>query len=174
LRLPIRLDSFSLELFFDIEVDPLRRFRRTAGSRDARASYASDRGNAAAQLFCDGFRWEGSVHMSSRVVTTGLALVLCAIMPDDEAFHRRVRHKEIAQARLRQIEADTAAGLVVPIADIADAVRHEYAIVRTAFLGMESKLAHRLAAATTPHGRCTGRRRGASDTFGADTGCRQT
>jgi hypothetical protein len=62
-----------------------------------------------------------------------------------------IRHKEIAQARLRQIEADTAAGLVVPIADIADAVRNEYAIVRAAFLGMSAKLAHRLAAATTPH-----------------------
>lgn len=61
-----------------------------------------------------------------------------------------IRRKEIAQARLRQIEADTAAGLVVPITNIADAVRNEYAIVRTALLGMPSKLAARLAAATTP------------------------
>ena len=61
-----------------------------------------------------------------------------------------IRRKEVAQARLRQIEADTAAGLVVPIAGVADAVRNEYAIVRTALLGMASKLAYRLAAATTP------------------------
>jgi predicted transcriptional regulator len=61
-----------------------------------------------------------------------------------------IRHKEIAQARLRQIEADTAAGLVVPIADVAKAVANEYAAVRAALLAMPSKLAHRLAAATTP------------------------
>jgi hypothetical protein len=61
-----------------------------------------------------------------------------------------VRHKEIAQARLRQIEADTAAGLVVPISDIVDTVRNEYTIVRTALLGMAAKLARRLAAAATP------------------------
>jgi hypothetical protein len=61
-----------------------------------------------------------------------------------------IRQKEIASARLRQIEADTAAGLVVPIAEVADAVRGEYGIVRTALLGMAAKLAHRLAAATTP------------------------
>jgi hypothetical protein len=61
-----------------------------------------------------------------------------------------LRQREIAQARLAQIEADRAAGLVVPRADIAGAVRAEYGIVRTAFLGMASKLAHRLAAATTP------------------------
>jgi hypothetical protein len=61
-----------------------------------------------------------------------------------------LRQREIAQARLAQIEADTAAGLVVPKADIVGAVRGEYAIVRTAFLGAAAKLAHRLAAATTP------------------------
>jgi hypothetical protein len=61
-----------------------------------------------------------------------------------------IRHKEIAQARLRQIEADTAAGLVVPIADVAKAVADEYAVTRAALLGMAAKLAHRLAAATTP------------------------
>ena len=47
-----------------------------------------------------------------------------------------IRHKEIAQARLRQIEADTAAGLVVPIADVAKAVADEYAVTRAALLGM--------------------------------------
>jgi hypothetical protein len=61
-----------------------------------------------------------------------------------------LRQREIAQARLAHIEADRAAGLVVPRADIAGAVRAEYGIVRTAFLGMAAKLAHRLAAATTP------------------------
>jgi hypothetical protein len=61
-----------------------------------------------------------------------------------------IRRKEIAQARLRQIEADTAAGLVVPIADITKAVAGEYAVVRTALLAMPAKLAHRLAAAATP------------------------
>jgi hypothetical protein len=61
-----------------------------------------------------------------------------------------LRQREIAQARLAQIEADKAAGLVVPKADVAGAVRAEYGIVRTALLGMASKLAHRLAAANTP------------------------
>jgi hypothetical protein len=61
-----------------------------------------------------------------------------------------LRQREIAQARLAHIEADKAAGLVVPRADIAGAVRAEYGIVRVAFLGMASKLAARLAAATTP------------------------
>jgi hypothetical protein len=61
-----------------------------------------------------------------------------------------LRQREIAQARLAQIEADEAAGLVVRKADVVGAVRAEYTIVRTALLGMASKLAHRLAAATTP------------------------
>jgi len=61
-----------------------------------------------------------------------------------------LRQREIAQARLAQIEADRAAGLVVPIADVVGAVTAEYHIVRTGLLGVASKLAHRLAAATTP------------------------
>jgi hypothetical protein len=61
-----------------------------------------------------------------------------------------VRRERIAAARLREIEADRAAGLVVPIADVVGAVTAEYTIVRTALLGMASKLAYRLAAATTP------------------------
>ncbi len=61
-----------------------------------------------------------------------------------------IRQKEIAQARLRQIEADTAASLVVPIADVSKAVGAEYAAVRAALLAMPAKLAHALAAATTP------------------------
>ena len=61
-----------------------------------------------------------------------------------------LRQREIAQARLAQIEADRAAGLVVPIADVVGAVTAEYHVVRTALLGIASKLAHRLAAATTP------------------------
>jgi hypothetical protein len=61
-----------------------------------------------------------------------------------------LRQREIAQARLAQIEADKVAGLVVLKADVVGAVRAEYTIVRTAMLGLASKLAHRLAAATTP------------------------
>jgi len=61
-----------------------------------------------------------------------------------------LRQREIAQARLAQIEADRAAGLVVPVSEVTDAVRGEYSIVRTALLGLASKLAHRLAVATTP------------------------
>jgi hypothetical protein len=61
-----------------------------------------------------------------------------------------LRQREIAQAQLARIEADTAAGLVVPKADVVGVVRTEYAVVRVAFLGMASKLAHRLATATTP------------------------
>lgn len=61
-----------------------------------------------------------------------------------------IRMKEIASARLKQIEADTAAGLVVPIADVAKQVAAEYQVVRSALLGLASKLAHRLAAANTP------------------------
>jgi phage terminase Nu1 subunit (DNA packaging protein) len=61
-----------------------------------------------------------------------------------------LRQREIAQAQLARIEADTAAGLVVPKAEVVGVVRAEYTVVRTALLGMASKLAHRLAAATTP------------------------
>lgn len=61
-----------------------------------------------------------------------------------------IRQKEIAQARLRQIEANTAAGLIVPIADVAKEVADEYAAVRAALLSMPAKLAHRLAATQTP------------------------
>jgi hypothetical protein len=61
-----------------------------------------------------------------------------------------LRQREIAQARLAQIEADRAAGLVVLKADVVGAVSAEYVIIKTAFLGLASKLAPRLAAATTP------------------------
>jgi hypothetical protein len=61
-----------------------------------------------------------------------------------------LRQREIAQARLAQIEADRAAGLVVLKAEVVGAVSAEYTIIRTAFLGLASKLAPRLAAATTP------------------------
>jgi hypothetical protein len=60
-----------------------------------------------------------------------------------------VRQKEIAQARLRQIEADQAAGAVVPVSEICRTVAAEYAVVRTTLLAMPAKLAHRLAAAET-------------------------
>jgi hypothetical protein len=70
--------------------------------------------------------------------------------PANWSRQEALRQREIAQARLAQIEADRAAGLVVPIADVAKAISAEYSIVRTGLLGMTSKLAHRLAAATTP------------------------
>jgi hypothetical protein len=60
------------------------------------------------------------------------------------------RQREIAQAQLARIEAEKAAGLVVLKSEVAATVRAEYTIVRTAALGLASKLAHRLAAATTP------------------------
>jgi hypothetical protein len=61
-----------------------------------------------------------------------------------------LRQREIAQARLAQLEADRTVGLLVEKAGVVGAVRAEYTIVRTAFLALASKLAHRLAAATTP------------------------
>jgi hypothetical protein len=70
--------------------------------------------------------------------------------PANWSRQEALRQREIAQARLAQIEADRAAGLVVPIADVEGAVRAEYHIVRTALLGLASKLAHRLAALQTP------------------------
>jgi hypothetical protein len=70
--------------------------------------------------------------------------------PANWSRQEALRQREIAQARLAQIEADRAAGLVVPIADVVGAVTAEYHIVRTGLLGMASKLAHRLAVATTP------------------------
>jgi hypothetical protein len=63
-----------------------------------------------------------------------------------------LRQREIAQARLAQIEADRVAGLVVLKAEVAGVVRAEYTIVRTAMLGLASKLAHRLAACASPEG----------------------
>jgi hypothetical protein len=73
-----------------------------------------------------------------------------AANPANWSRQEALRQREIAQARLAQIEADKAAGLVVPKADVVGVVRGEYAIVKAAFLGMAAKLAHRLAAATTP------------------------
>lgn len=70
--------------------------------------------------------------------------------PSSWSRQEALRQREIAQARLAQIEADRAAGLVVPIAEVTDTVRGEYSICRTVLLGIASKLAHRLAAATTP------------------------
>ena len=70
--------------------------------------------------------------------------------PSTWSRQEALRQREIAQARLAQIEADKAAGLVAPIAEVEGVVRGEYSIVRTTLLGIASKLAHRLAAATTP------------------------
>jgi hypothetical protein len=63
-----------------------------------------------------------------------------------------LRQLEISRARLAQIEADRMAGLVVLESEILGAVRAEYTIVRTGMLGLASKLAHRLAACTSPEG----------------------
>jgi hypothetical protein len=93
---------------------------------------------------------------SGPVAETNSVVLRSSIAPgagaDPSTWSRQeaLRQREIAQARLAQIEADRAAGLVAPIADFADAVRGEYSIVRTTLLGIASKLAHRLAAATTP------------------------
>jgi hypothetical protein len=61
-----------------------------------------------------------------------------------------LRQLEISKARLAQIEADRMVGLVVLRSEILGAVRSEYTVVRTGMLGLASRLAHRLAAATTP------------------------
>jgi hypothetical protein len=61
-----------------------------------------------------------------------------------------VRRERIAVAQLRELELAREAGLVVPKADVVGVVRGEYHVVRTAMLGLASKIAHRLAAATTP------------------------
>jgi hypothetical protein len=82
--------------------------------------------------------------------TSGLVVEPAGADPANWSRQEALRQREIAQARLAQIEADRAAGLVVPIADVTDAVRGEYSIVRTGLLGLASKLAHRLAVATTP------------------------
>jgi len=63
-----------------------------------------------------------------------------------------LRQLEISRARMAQIEADRVAGTVVLKSEILGAVRGEYTIVRTAMLGLASKLAHRLAACTSPEG----------------------
>jgi hypothetical protein len=66
------------------------------------------------------------------------------------SLHEATRRERVAAAKLRELELARAAGLVVPIADVVGAVTAEYHVVRTGLLGMASKLAHRLAAATTP------------------------
>jgi hypothetical protein len=63
-----------------------------------------------------------------------------------------LRQLEISRARLAQIEADRVTGLVVLKAEVAGVVRAEYTIVRTAMLGLASRLAHRLAACASPEG----------------------
>jgi hypothetical protein len=70
--------------------------------------------------------------------------------PDGWTMHEAKRREMVAAAKLRELELAREAGLVVPIAEVEGVVRGEYSIVRTTLLGMASKLAHRLAAATTP------------------------
>jgi hypothetical protein len=85
---------------------------------------------------------------------TELSVEQSGVAGDHASWSRQeaLRQREIAQARLAQIEADIAVGLLVPKSDILGLVRGEYTTVRTALLGMASKLAHRLAAEPTPEG----------------------
>jgi hypothetical protein len=69
---------------------------------------------------------------------------------DAWSMHEAKRREMVAAAKLRELELAREAGLVVPKADVVGVVRAEYGIVRAGFLGLASKLAHRLAAATTP------------------------
>lgn len=66
------------------------------------------------------------------------------------SMHEAKRREMVATAKMREIEADRQAGLVVLKAEILSAVRAEYGVVRPAMLALASRLAHRLAAATTP------------------------
>lgn len=69
---------------------------------------------------------------------------------DGVSMHEARRREMVATAKMRELALAREAGLVVPKADVLGAVRAEYTIVRTAMLGLAPRLAHRLAAATTP------------------------
>jgi hypothetical protein len=71
---------------------------------------------------------------------------------DGWSMHEAKRREMVATAKMREIEADRQAGLVVPKAEILGAVRSEYTVVRTGMLGLASRLAHRLAACSSPEG----------------------
>jgi hypothetical protein len=59
------------------------------------------------------------------------------------------RQREIAQARLAQIEADRAAGKVALIEEVTEKVGKRFSIVRARMLTIPSKLASRLAVLNT-------------------------
>lgn len=58
------------------------------------------------------------------------------------------RRKAVADAMIREIDLDRAAGSVVPIADITDIVGREYAAVREGMLGLGPRVAPRLVGQT--------------------------
>lgn len=58
------------------------------------------------------------------------------------------RRKAVADAMIREIDLDRAAGAVIPIADIADIVSREYAAVREGMLGLGPRVAPRLVGQT--------------------------
>jgi hypothetical protein len=69
---------------------------------------------------------------------------------DGWSMHEAKRREMVAVAKMREQEQARQAGLVVLKAEILGAVRAEYGVVRPAMLALASRLAHRLAAATTP------------------------
>jgi len=69
---------------------------------------------------------------------------------DGWSMHEAKRREMVAVAKMREQEQARQAGLVVLKSEILSAVRAEYGVVRPAMLALASRLAHRLAAATTP------------------------
>jgi terminase small subunit / prophage DNA-packing protein len=58
------------------------------------------------------------------------------------------RRKAVADARIREIDLDKAAGSVVPIADITEIISREYAAVREGMLGLGPSVAPRIVGQT--------------------------
>jgi hypothetical protein len=71
---------------------------------------------------------------------------------DGWSMHEARRREMVAAAKMRELALAREAGSVVPKAEVLGAVRAEYTIVRTAMLGLASKLAHRLAVCSSPEG----------------------
>jgi hypothetical protein len=69
---------------------------------------------------------------------------------DGWSMHEAKRREMVAVAKMREMEQERQAGLLVAKSEVLGAVRAEYGIVRPAMLALASRLAHRLAAATTP------------------------
>jgi hypothetical protein len=71
---------------------------------------------------------------------------------DGWSMHEAKRREMVAVAKMREQEQERLAGLVVLKAEVLGAVSSEYTVVRTRMLGLASRLAHRLAACTSPEG----------------------